>query len=83
MARLLIEHVNSAGENDQQMRTMEHWVNMTATTMCKTAIHIAATLGDLDNFKLLIENGADIYARDTEGNTALHHAAKSNYERGN
>ncbi|MBF0362911.1 MAG: ankyrin repeat domain-containing protein [Oligoflexia bacterium] len=41
----------------------------------KTLLMVAAQLGCLENAKLLVENGADIKAKDSLGKTPLHYAA--------
>ena len=38
-------------------------------------MYMAASLGDLERVKALLENGAEVNARDMDGLTVLHHAA--------
>ena len=74
-ARLLILHFV---ENvKMQPRTpLEGWINQPIKNKSKmTAIHLAALKGDLTTFITLVENGADIHARDNNGMTAFHYAA--------
>ena len=44
----------------------------------QTPLHFAATFGNLEAIKLLVENGTDINAPDGEGNTPLSIAKKQN-----
>ena len=42
----------------------------------KTALHVAASVGDHDGTKILLENGAEIEATDRNGETPLHSTAR-------
>jgi ankyrin repeat protein len=46
-----------------------------------TALHIAASGGHAEAVTLLLDHGADINARDNNGDTALDFAAFANYSR--
>lgn len=43
-------------------------------------IHWAADRGDIQIFKILVENGSDINARDVQGQTPMHYAASCGHE---
>merc|ERR1712228_809237 len=45
----------------------------------KTLLHIAAETGAYDLVQFLINNGADIHAKDNQGQTALDWSRKSGY----
>ncbi len=40
--------------------------------MCQTQLHVAACNGWLDAMSLLLNNHADVHAKDEDGNTPLH-----------
>ena len=54
---------------------IERGVNLDATTDGKSALQEAVNRNDLEFAKLLVKYGADVNVRDSDGDTALHHAA--------
>ena len=58
----------------QLLANQSHTVNK-KTTWGETALHQAAGCGNLKLLQLLLNNGADIAARDSDGNTSLHFAS--------
>ena len=59
--------------------TLSEWLNLVNRKQsCMAAIHYAAFNGDLKTFKLLVDNGADVYKRNDTGMSALHFAAQGN-----
>lgn len=47
-------------------------INQQSQTRKNTPLHIAASKGDIDIVKLLIDNGADVKLENSKGETALH-----------
>ena len=58
----------------QLLADQSHIVNR-KTTWGDTALHQAVGCGNIKVLKLLLSNGADIAARDLNGNTSLHYAS--------
>ena len=55
---------------------IKEWVNVKALVDEFTALHYASFKGNIHLLKLLIENGADMYARNGFGLNVLHIAAQ-------
>ena len=60
----------------QLLANQSHTINK-KTTWENTALHQAARCGNIKVLQLLLNNGADIAARDSDGNTSLHYASFS------
>ncbi|XP_044764518.1 putative ankyrin repeat protein RF_0381 [Coccinella septempunctata] len=64
--RDVVEYIISRNELDINMRTNGKW----------TALHEATKTGRLDIIKTLLDNGADVGAKDESGQTPLHWAVR-------
>ena len=51
-----------------------------ATVPTSHALHLAASNGHIETTELLIANGADVNAKDANGNTPLHNAASNGHD---
>src|SRR5699024_3040854 len=55
------------------------FVTILRNELSKTPLHFAASAGDLNKIKILVEEGADVLARNNH-DTVLHQAVNSNNE---
>jgi ankyrin repeat protein len=59
--------------------SLPHLSATSKTSVGETPLHVAASWGDLDAIKLLVDAGADLSARGDLGYTPLHEAAEQGH----
>lgn len=78
LSRSIEEMISSMKERkDFQQNVLKKWIN-TKSNQGYTAILFASYRGNIDTIRLLVENGADIYATNIQGLNVIHMASQGN-----
>ncbi|KAF0740512.1 hypothetical protein Ae201684P_017066 [Aphanomyces euteiches] len=68
-----------AGSLDMTQAALDTFADVDVMSKQKTPLMLAATLGRVDIMEYLLDQGADVFAENDEGNTALHFACDAGH----